>query len=556
MTEQNKKIGFAEIVLGAGVLCIGLFHEYLSCAVSAAMLVWLICRGCRNKPLIIYINSLSLSVVCIVVFYGITALWAVDGGMALIGWMKFLPVLLYLLLLFQQEGTADAVQHWLPYLAAAMTIISAIGMQISSMKGLFSVAGRLAGFFQYSNTFALFLLVAELLVLSRERLRLPDYVLIAVLLCGILYSGSRTVFLLTVVSNGGLLFGTKKGRTRLIAAAIIVVLLCGAVGYALLSGGAGALGRLLTISLKESTFVGRLLYFRDALPVILRHPFGLGYMGYYYIQQSIQSGVYSVMFVHNDFLQLLLDVGWIPALLFAAAMGRAIFGRGRPLYKRVILSVMCLHSCFDFDLQFVAVFMLLLVFAADRTGKAYCLSGRWPAQLAAVLAAVCLYFGVALGLAHFGKDRAAYALYPLNTRSETQLLIQESDSQQAERLADDILRRNRYVTVAYSLKARLAYAAGNFAQLIEVKNRIFANAPFAYKEYEEYCYMLITGIQLYEKAGDEASARICRQELRRAARSVHTANSRLSALGAGIQDQPTVELPADIEAYLVTQASE
>ena len=176
--------------------------------------------------------------------------------------------------------------------------------------------------------------------------------------------------------------------------------------------------------------------------------------------------------------------------------------------------------------------------------------------MAAVLAAVCLYFGVALGLAHFGKDRAAYTLYPLNTRSETQMLIRESDSRQAERLADDILRRNRYVTVAYSLKARLAYAAGNFAQLIEVKNRIFANAPFAYKEYEEYCYMLITGIQLYEKAGDEASARICRQELHRAARLVHTADSRLSALGAEIRDQPTVELPADIEAYLMTQASE
>ena len=45
-------------------------------------------------------------------------------------------------------------------------------------------------------------------------------------------------------------------------------------------------GRFLTTSLHSSTLLGRLLYAQDALPVILRHPFGLGYRSYTYMQGS------------------------------------------------------------------------------------------------------------------------------------------------------------------------------------------------------------------------------------------------------------------------------
>lgn len=554
-TKRIKNADFSQFLLGIALLAVGAFHEYLSCAISVAMLIWLLYKGCMHKQFTVYLNITSASLLCIVTFYGITAFWAVDSGMALIGFVKFLPVLLYLFVLFQTEN-AETFRLWLPYLAAAMTVISAIGMQIPVLMAYFSVAGRLAGFFQYSNTFALFVLVAELLVLSKENMHLLDYLVVAVLLFGILYSGSRTVFLLMIASNAFLVIAAKKGRTRLVAIAAVGVLAVGVLIIALVSNKAGVLGRFLAISFSESTFVGRLLYFRDALPVILRHPFGLGYMGYYYIQQSVQSGVYAVMFVHNDFLQLLLDVGWIPALLFTVAVVKAIFGKGKPLYKRVILSVMLLHSCFDFNLQYVAVFMLLLLLTDYKTGKAYSLRcSGWLGSALIMLMLGSLYFGVALGLAHFGNYSAAYALYPLDTRSETQLLIGETNSKKAVRLADDILHRNTHVTVAYSVKARQAYSSGDFAELIHIKHQIFQNAPFVYEEYEEYCYMLMTGIRLYEKAGDEASARICLQELNRAAREVHTAKSRLSSLGTKIKDQPTVQLPEDIEEYIQAEAS-
>ena len=553
--EEIKKVSFAEIILTGCLFCIGTFHEYLSCAAAAVMLIWLIYKSAKNKLIHFCLNITSASVLCIALFYGLTAFWAVDGGMAVIGFMKFLPVPLYLLVLMQTENI-DGIISRIPFTAAVMTAVSAVGMQIPAFEDFFSVSGRLAGFFEYPNTFALFALISELIALSIQKLRALDFAVIAVLLFGIMYSGSRTVFVLAVAANAVLIFSVKNRRVKLFAAAVFGLLAVGAVIFAAASGGDNAFGRFLTISLNESTFIGRLLYFKDALPLILKHPFGLGYMGYYYTQQSVQTGVYSVMYIHNDFLQLSLDVGWLPALLFAAAIIKSVFCGKKPLYKRVILAVTALHCCFDFDLQFIAVFMLMLLFTDYGTGKEYFLKKSEAVGGISFLAAiVCVYFGISLALSRFGKYEAANYLYPFDTRTQTQLLINEKDTEKAGEIADGIISRNEYVPIAYTVKARQAYSAGNFTKVIEYKRQIFEKAPFAYEEYKEYCYMLITGITLYNRSGDTSSAQICLKELKSAAYSVHTAKDRLSNLGAKIKDQPETRLPDDIEEYLKSEVT-
>lgn len=554
MLENIKKIKFAEIIFTVCLICIGTFHEYISCIAAVIMLVWIIYKAIHDKKIYFFLNITSVSVLCITLFYGLTAFWAVDSGMAIIGFVKFLPVPLYLLVLMQTQDDIEGIISKLPLIAAVMTVIAAIGMQIPLFTDFFSVSGRLSGFFEYPNTFALFALIAELIALSKPKLKLFDFIIIAVLVFGILYSGSRTVFVLAVAANAVLIFAVKNRRVKLFAVATIGVLAVGAGIFAIVSGSTDAFGRFLTISLNESTFVGRLLYFKDALPLILKHPFGLGYMGYYYMQQSIQTGVYSVMFIHNDFLQLLLDVGWLPTALFAAAIIKSVFCGKKPFYKRVILTVMALHCCFDFDLQFMAMFMLLLLFTDYRNGKEFCIKNiEATCCLSFVTAMICIYFGISLTLYNFENYQAALAVYPFDTRSQTKLLTSESNIDKACEIADEIINRNEYVTVAYSAKARNAYSQGDFAKVIEYKNQIFDRSTFAYEECSEYCYMLINGISLYNQAGDTYSAQICLKELELAADSVHTADDRLSSLGAKIKDQPETILPEDVENYLKTK---
>lgn len=543
------KTSFAEIILTVCLFAVGTFHEYVSCAVSIAMLSWLIYNHYKRETHF-YLNVLSVSVLFIVASYAVTSLWAVDGGVALIGSVKFLPALLYLLILMQTEGV-DAIISRLPWAAAFMTVFSAIGMQIPAFADLFSVVGRLGGFFQYPNTFAVFALASELIAAAKPKLKIADFAVIAVLLFGIYYSGSRSVFVLAVIANVLLIFVTKSKKVKIAFAATAAVLLAGAAVYLLISGGDGLLGRLTRISLGESTFVGRILYLRDALPVILKHPFGIGYMGYYYVHRSVQTGVYNLMFIHNDFVQFMLDVGWIPSLLFAASAVKSVFGGKKPFYKRLVTGVIALHACFDFDFQFVSIFMLFLLFFNLKEGKEYRVKKKKAFAVSGCIAAfVCLYFGIFLAFYGFGKYEAAFALYPLDTRSETELLVSESDAAKAQKMADDIISRNKYVTVAYSVKARKAYSDGDFKSVIEYKNKVFETAPFDYAEYKEYCYMLMTGIDLYRKNGDFKSARICLDEIVASAEKVQNAKNRLSPIGAKISQQPRTKLPADITDFI------
>ena len=535
-----KKLRFADWILFASLLLVGGFHEYISCALSAAMSVYLLIRLTGKKTLTVRRDFLTSAVVAVCLGYGLTCLWAVDRGMALVGFLKFLPLFLYLLCL-QQENAEQSLQ-WLPYFGAAMAILSAIGMQFSAVEALFAVAGRLAGFFQYPNTFAVFLLVCELLLLKKPGKRIWDYVTLAILLGGLLYTGSRTAFLVAIVANIAMLLCLTKRNVR----TFLWMGLGGIclLGILLMLGENSVLRRYLTISVTESTFVGRLLYWADALPLLAKYPLGMGYMGYYYTQQSVQTGVYSVMYIHNDFLQLVLDIGWVPAGLFFSALVVWFVKKSVPVADKIILGAVLLHSLFDFDLQFIGMYLLvLLLLSQDKTEKVMVVKPRLPLKLSfCVVALASLYIGTALMLAHMGNRQVADALYPYNTQNKLTLLEQTEDLETANDLADDILKQNTAFFGPYSIKAKYCYSKGDFVGLIQNQRAALERNPFNHTQYEAYCKMLLKGIELYQKAGDSNSASICKQELLAVEKQLEANAQRLSRLGKMIKDQPVTEL--------------
>lgn len=542
----------AHWVLLLALVFSGGFNEYVSCALSSVISVLLIIKIARNKSFIVNINTTSISVAVIALFYLISCFYAIDSGMAFVGFLKFLPVLFYMLLLMQDKKVKKQLIGLLPYTALALGALSLVLAFIPATRDYFTVSDRLAGFFQYPNTFALFLLIGELTALNKERLKAADIISAVLLIVLLLLTGSRAVFVLAVFSNVLIIF-FKKGKKAKITLGIVLAVLAVAVLIMLpLLKNTEIFSRYFTISLTESTFVGRLLYCSDALPVILNHPFGLGYMGYYYIQQSIQTGVYSIKFIHNDILQLLLDVGWITCVLFVAAVMKSFFAKGKSAGNRIILLTFFLHCMFDFDLQFTSMFFVILLFLDYDRGKRFEFQrGRVGFVFSfAITGLLSLYFATALALAHYGCNEASDSMFPGNTQNKVNLLIAEDDITDQNAIADRIISQNEYVQIAYSAKARYAYSQGDFESLISYKNKIFQIAPFSYDEYEDYCYMLIQGVELYKQAGDEYSAEYCIQELTKTVRKLKALDGRLSELGKMIYDQPKTELPQDIMDYI------
>lgn len=541
----------AEWILLLSLVLSGGFNEYVGCVLSAIISVLLIVKIAQNRNFVVNINITSLSIAVITLLYLISCFYAVDSGMAFVGFLKFLPVLLYMLLLMQDKGIKEHLIALLPYVALALGVLSLVLMYIPITKDYFTVSDRLAGFFQYPNTFALFLLVGELTALSKEKLKPIDIISALLLIILLLFTGSRAVFILAVFSNVLIIFFRKGKKVKILLGIVVAVLAVAVLLMLPLFNNSEIFSRYFTISFTESTFVGRLLYYFDAFPLILRHPFGLGYMGYYYVQQSIQTGVYSVMFIHNDFLQLLLDVGWIPCLLFVVGIIKSFFRKGNSAGKRIILLTVFLHCLFDFDLQFVSMFFILLLFLNYNDGKQFELKKGAVFVFSFVITGLLsLYFAVALGLAHFGFNQAADSMFPGNTQNKVDLLIAEDDIVAQNEIADRIISQNEYVQIAYSAKARYAFSQGDFESLISYKNKIFQIAPFSYDEYEDYCYMLIQGIQLYKQAGDEYSTEVCEQQLLKTADRLDRLDDKLSNLGRKIVDQPKTDLPDDIVKYI------
>ena len=529
-----------------------MFYESLSCLFGFIIAGWIFFKIRKDKSLSIYVNSVSFAVFVMTVFYGISTVWAVDSGMALFGFLKFMPAFLFLIAVMQEENSIEEIKWFLPYFAAGLTVISVICMCIPILKNSFSVAGRLAGFFQYPNTFALFLLVAELILIARKELKKKDVLVLLILLGGLLYTGSRAVFVLAVFSNALLALLQKNKRKRVVFLLIVGGIAATLIIYSTFVGDADVLSRFARLSLNESTFAGRLLYYQDAIPLVFQHPFGLGYMGHYYMQQSIQTGLYSVLYIHNDFLQVLLDIGWVPFVCLIFAIGKSLFSKALSCQNKIILMVMVFHSLFDFNLQFVSMFWLMLLFMDVSAGKKYV----WNNKLIAVrvvcisMMGLCVFGGIVSGLVQLGKNEVVHQIYPWHTQNEIQRLTKAEDVEEMNEIADGIIERNKYVSVAYSAKARYAYSIGDFGSLIQYKNLLFEQATFQYEEYEEYCYMLMNGIYLYQQAGDMESARVCMDELQMVQERLEKAEDKLSNLGRIIKDQPQTELPEDIVEYI------
>lgn len=547
----TSKLNIPSVFLVFSLFAVSLFNEYLCCAASAFLCVYLFVLIHRNKKLVFIRSAASITILIISFLYLISVFWAIDKGMAFLGFLKILPLPLFMLTVMQRKGKPEEYLNVLPAASVVMTVVSGIVMIFSPRNDFFAPAGRLAGFFQYSNTFALILLVSLIITVLKERIRLMDYFFIPVLIVGIILSGSRTVFVLTVISVVVLMFIAKDKKARLFLGVISVLAVAGAIVYTALSGSYESIGRFLSTSFSESTFIGRILYYSDALPTVLNNPFGIGYLGYYYIQQSIQTGLYSVRYIHNDFLQTALDIGWLPAVMLIFCVIRSLFGKSASNGKRLILAVMAAHCFFDIDLQFTAVYIVFALLLDFDKGKKYCISscGLFKGSLCGALG-ISVYMLGSLFAAILGAYSIACALYPWNTDVNTVMLISEKDSYEMDKRADAIISQNKYVTVAYSAKADFAYLNGDFGTMMNYKDLAIKNAPLMGEEYQDYIVKLLVGKELYIQAGDLESADICDKKIKSVLRRFNSIGSMTSDIGKRIIDQPVTELREELKTIL------
>ena len=544
--KHNFLYYFLVMILITSGIAGGGFFCGVSAVLSIILMVLAVCILIRSGEVLISFDVNFAAIAILTLGYFIVGLWAVDSGMSLMGGIKFLPVLIYFFIMCQILDQREQLIRILPVLGSLMTIFSFVMMQFPAFLEYVSVAGRLAGFFQYPNTYALFMLICLLISvyqISDKKIDWMTVIHIFIALTGIYLSGSRTVMVLTILVFFLLLILRKELRKYSVLCVGVFVILVGILAF--LGYGKGIYDRLLSMAGNASTFWGRLLYDRDAVKMIVTHPLGMGYYGYYFVQQEMQTGVYSVVSVHNELLQIMLDIGIVPAFLVYGAILRSLLAKDISERNRIILAVMLVHSLFDYDFQFLVMFFVLLLFLEVRNVKKIKISilSKITAGLALVVAVV---LSVVVGVSDFfyskGEPERAIDFYSGNTMARIDLLNMSKGPDEMEKQADSILESNSHVSVAYSAKARVSFSRGDVEAFIRYKLTAIRLAPYQYEEYVDYLNSLVYCVKLYRQADDMESVRFCAERAAEIPHMLEDVKERTSSLGWKINDQPEVTL--------------
>ena len=521
-------------------LCAGGFHTG-TCAVLSAFLL----LALAEQPLGLCANRGSFALLLICAAACLTPLWAADKGMAAFGIVRFLPLVLFALLVMQDPKLPDTFLSLLPLSGCLATVLSLV--LLPWFSDTLIVNGRLAGFLQYPNSFAAFLLCGLILQAMAERSKW-DLPVCLILIIGIILSGSKTVFVLTVLAIIAIALIRRQKKLTLFLAASLVL----GLGAGLLAERMGLLSqadRFTEVTPSAGTFLVRLLYYRDALLPILKHPFGMGYLAYPAIQGTIQTGRYAVTYLHNGFLQLLLELGWIPGLAMAFCLGSGLLSKKQQPRKRLVLLFLLAHCMLDFDLEFSFFWLVLLSCLDFSSGKEW--RPKKPALIPLVLVfTLSLWLGTGDTLYRLGKTDLCLKVTPFHTQALTQELTQSSQAEEVDALADRILSLCPTHSVACSGKANAAFARGDMLSMMQHKEAAIAYAPYVNEEYLDYFRKVYTAMELYLRSGDQKSALYCRDKLLTIPAMMEETAQRTTPLAYKTGDDPTLTLPEEYKALL------
>ncbi|MGN1144399.1 MAG: O-antigen ligase family protein [Anaerovoracaceae bacterium] len=516
------------------------------------MLIPFLMRICRQKKIVLPKSPLLLILIFLPAAAILTVPYAVDSGLAVMGFVKFLPLSIWILLMateIQREKILSAV----PYIAAAITA-AGIFAGLTPLRDWFYINNRFSGTYQYANGFALLLLLALIVLLWENFGKIRTAILSCILLTGIIATGCRAVFLLTVLTVlVWILSGRKEWKQKKWIIGFLLLIVAASVILGAVTGHFYQFARFTRFSITSSSLSGRLLYNLDGLNILRNHPMGLGYKGYSFYQGAVQTGNYAVTYVHNELLQAALDFGILPAVLLGFGWIRAITGKKVTMRNRMLLLAAGLHGLFDWSLQFPATLMILCLAADWDERFEFSFHGAkrvLPGILSGVSVILVLWLGTASVLEYAGKYEAAVKVDPYLTTSQMRLINDASSDEEKYRNAEAICSRNDYCTIALQAMAEKSAREMDFEKMAEYGERAVRSSRYNSTGYELYLYLLSYAVDNCSQQGDQERALHYLQKAADLSDIIQAVADSTSPYAKNLYDKPEIKLDDAYEEYM------
>lgn len=499
----------------------GGYYVFYCAGVNLLMLASLTVKLLKDKKLELSYNLPAITIFIITLLYFFTKFWAVDKSMAFEGFVKLLTPSLYLISVLQiEQNERKSLINIFPISASIMTVLSASLGQIESLKDVFyDFAGDLHGCFEYANSYAMFVLVGLLISLLKKHNNKVEIIIdiICTFICayGIAVSGSRAIMMLTVGMIALIVFflTMKKlpsNKSRFVV--IIVILALGIVGL-VIAIKLGYWAQLWQYISTDGSMVERSLYYEDIAKYVIKHPFGKGAYAFYYIQPRIQSAYYYVIDAHNDYLQMAIEIGVIPALLFVGMLISQLLSKNTSLMEKMVLIALMAHCAFDYDLQFVSFWFILILCLCFNKTKTFNVNGSLF-----VILPVAILIGIngiicASSYCNYRGYHQKSVYYYKNTPSLLVMMMNTNDQQTGYELATQILEKNDSIFEANEVLSSIYEANDRYDEAIEQMELVVEKNPRKMSVYKNYVKLLDKAIDYYNANNESQKAEECRDKI-------------------------------------------
>lgn len=479
----------------------GLYFAHELFCFGAIICIMLCVCVFRHKKMIINLSIESLCIYTIIFLYSISPLFAVDKGMAVIGVLRFIAILLFYILIQQHtyynNQYSKALSNTIKMIGIILSLISIISIFIPPLKNFIFQKNRMGSYIQYANTFCVLLLVSYILIVKKVKVKWYELIgLVSIFAC-ILLSFSRSMNIITFIVVITTLI-INRSRFKVITTTYFFG--CG-LGV-LLSKMAmvnESIDRIQNISFGVGEWQSRLLYYIDSIQIIKENPFGLGYLGYYYVQKIYQSAIYHVKFIHSSILQIAIDIGILGAVIFVAIFIKFIITKKVDIHDKLIMLVMFLHSIIDIDMEFPIILIVICVIVVKYNSANIIVINRVFLYKAVICIMIPIYFYMALctGYNYFGYADKAISMYPLYTEATiTDMKINYKDNIEiAKSRAEEILNHNKNIKEAYIVLRNYYTKNYRYDEALYYAKRVMALDPLHIKYVEKYSEILLLSVK-------------------------------------------------------------
>lgn len=543
-TRQNTPLLFLLLIL---IPLYGGYYNFSTLLAGAVLVPLLLYELHRTGRLCVPTGGVAVALGGVCLGNLLAVPFSVSAGMAFTGFLRsavWVLFFLYAATYAQQERRE--ILDVVAWEGAILSLLTTVVFLYNGFCGVEDANGRIDGLFEYANTWALYLLVCLILLALGSKHGPLEWGAMAVLLTGIFLSGSRGIFLLLFGLAGAYALWYLVRKRRVLPLLLVVGGAAALFELSVVLSGGLTWDRLRAITLTSSSLNGRLLYYMDGLRMIWDNPMGVGRGGFLYIQPLYQTGVYTLRYIHNEYFQAALDGGLLAGVCTVLLPVALLVQKHLSLRERAVILCIAAHALIDFDFQFTAVVLLMLLCGSGGRVREIALPKRAGAVAGGVLTAALCYFSLAYFMDFCGQAVTAHTMFPADLSLAENRLQSCAGVEEGEPVADRILASTDLSMLAWDCKFAASAQRLDGPEMARTRYQYLRLNGYRGEVYEEFTQLL----ENLSARGSQEELKLYSDLANKAKTQLEEVRDKTSPLAYRIADKPDLEFADAVIARL------